>query len=524
MNYNATPSTTGGFDVTRSGSDGYYNFSQGLPFYQGRSRIASIPEYLRDPGLLGQDLLMKIEEGKSQFAKVLFEYAAKNGKITKPDVKYRWRVEVMPHPRFYLKTGSTIPAPTAAGGWQNTFTLDSYTRPTQSYPTSTGNPGVVGNIARLQAGDYVLIMWSWLAPGRTGAPVNTENYSHPLPEIGKIISVDYAANSCVVERNWAGAQRTATRTASPATTVVADSAAHTTANIKHKEAFFMLLPNSMKEDEIDQKTYNLTQTWAEGLMQRSVRAWGGGHFADVINRNLGLGSPMARSREQAIKDFYSQMELASIFGEKAEGFDQETGDWWGLTDGLLTNIPAGHNIGLVPMNYGYIRSTSQYAWGSFDIPIFNKILEDKGYFGSSNKIMLCGNESYTAFTTMINYMTQNIPDIKSEWRVEGKRFRSSGGLTVDFIQSDVMSLNGLNNKMIMIDPSAFRLVELQNYPIDIIEIQNENPLKQNGFIHGVYSFMDLNPDAHWVFTIDNALASGVTGATYAANVMGVPAV
>lgn len=522
MLYNSTPSTTGGFDVTRSGSDGYYNFSQGLPWYNGRSLIANIPEWQRNPYGLGDDLLMRIEEGKSQFAKILFEYAARNGRITKPDVKYRWKVEVVPHPRFYLKTGLVIPITAAASNWQSTFQLDSYTRPTQSYPTATGNPAVVGNIARLQAGDFILCMWSWATPKRTGACVNTESYTNTVPEIARVISVDYAANSLVVERHWAGAQRTATRGTCPATTVVADSAAHTSANIKHREAFFMKLPNTMREDEIDQKIYSLTQTWAEGLMQRSLRAWGGGHFADVINNNLGLGSPMSRNREQAIKDFYSEIELAAVFGEKAEGWDAETNYWWGMTDGLLANIPTAHHIGIVPLKYGLIRSNSTYAWGSFDIPIMNKLLEDKGYFGSSNKIALCGNEAYTAFATMINYMTQNVPDIKSEWRVEGKRFRSSGGLTVDFIQSDVMSLNGLNNKMILIDPSAFRMVNLQGYPIDIVEIQNENPLKRNGFIHGVYSFLDMNPDAHWVFTIDQLLASA-TGATYADNVLGVPA-
>jgi hypothetical protein len=278
----------------------------------------------------------------------------------------------------------------------------------------------------------------------------------------------------------------------------------------------------MREDEIDQKVYSMTHTWGEGLMQRSLRAWGAGYFQDVINRNLGMQSPIMKNRERAIKDFYNQIELAAVFGEKDEGWDSTTQDWWGLTDGLLTNIPSEHYIGLVPMNYGLIRSNSQYAWGSFDIPIMNKILEDKGYFGSSRKIALCGNEAYTAFATMINYMTQNVQEIKSEWRVEGRRFKSSGGLTVDFIQSDVMALNGLNNKMILIDPDAFRLVNLQNYPIDIVEIQNENPLKRNGFIHGVYAFLDLNPDAHWVFTIDSALAD-TTGATYATNVLGVAA-
>ena len=522
MLYNSTAPTTGGFDVTRSGSDGYYNFSQGLPFYNGRSLIANIPEWQRNPFGLGDDLLMRIEEGKSQFAKILFEYAQRNGRITKPDVKYRWKVEVVPHPRFYLKTGSVIPVTAAASSWQSTFSLDSYTRPTQSYPLSTGNPAIVGNIARLQAGDFLLCMWSWATPKRTGATVNIESYTNTTPEIARVISVDYAANSLLVERHWAGAQRTATRGTSPATTIVSNATASTTANVKHREAFFMKLPNTMREDEIDQKVYSLTQTWAEGLMQRSLRAWGGGHFADVINGNLGLGSPIMKNREQAIRDFYSEIELAAIFGEKKEGWDSDTNYWWGMTDGLLANIPTEHHMGLVPMNYGSIRSNSQYAWGSFDIPIMNKILEDKGYFGSSNKIALCGNNAYTAFSTMINYMTQNVPDIKSEWRVEGKRFRSSGGLTVDFIQSDVMSLNGLNNKMILIDPSAFRMVNLQGYPIDIVEIANENPLKKNGFIHGVYSFLDLNPDAHWVFTLDSNLAT-VTGATYATNVMGVAA-
>ena len=522
MDYTATPGTTGAFTPVRSGSDGYYNLSQGLPFYQGRSRIANIPEYLRDPSLLGQDLLMKIEEGKSQFAKVLFEYAQRNGRISKPDVKYRWRIEVVPHPRFYLAQ-QTIPVNSAAGSWQSTFKLTSYTRPTQTYPTSTGNPSIVGNIGRLQAGDFLLVMFSWLAKGRTGANSAIESYTLNTPEIAKVISVDYAANSLVVERNWAGDQRTAARTACLALTVAANGTATSSTSVNEKNAFFMKLPNTMREDEIDQKIFNMTQTWGEGLMQRSLRAWGGGHFASVINKNLGLQDPMARNREMAIKDYYSQMELNAIFGEKTEGFDAETNDWWGMTDGLLANIPTSHYIGLVPMRYGLIRSNSQYAWGSFDIPIFNKILEDKGYFGSGRKLMICGNEAYTAFATMINYMTQNVQDIKSEWRVEGKTFKSSGGLTVDFIQSDVMALNGLNNKMIMVDPSAFRLVDLQNYPTDIVEINNENPLKQNGFIHGVYSFMDLNPDAHWVFTIDNVLASGITGATYADNVLGVPA-
>jgi len=515
--YNSTPSNTGGFTPQRSGYEGYVNLSQGLPFYGGRSRVASIPEYQRNPWQLGDDLVMRIEEGRSHMMKLLFEYAAKNGRITRPDVKFRWRVEVVPHQRFYLN----VQAFTASGN-RTTFKLTDYTRPTQSYPTSTGNPQVVGNIGRIEAGDYLLLMCSWVEKGRT---TTTPQYGkgstqYPVPEIVKVISVDYSANTFVGERNWAGAQRTAAANVSQTLTVVANTSTPSAHQVRAKDAFFMLLPNSMPEDEIDAKVYGLTMTWQEGLMQRSLEAWGSGHLGEVINRNLGNASPAQKNRKMAIDDFYKKMELAALWGEKAEGWDVETLDWWGLTDGLLTNIPKSHYVGIVPPTYTRIRTRPEKSWGSFDIPIFNKLIEDKGYMGSQNKVMLCGADAYTAFSTMINHMTQDIPAIVSDWKVVGRRFQSSGGLTVDFIPSDTMTLNGMRNKMIMFDPSVFKLVNLEGYPIDIVEIQNENPLKSNGFIHGVYAFMDMNPDAHWVFTLDEAFES-VTLATYTSYLMGV---
>lgn len=519
MLYNSTPAGTGGFDFSRTGSSGYYNFSQGLPFYNGRSQIASIPEYQRNPWKFGDDLVMRIDEGRSQFSKILFQYAQANGRVTRPDVKYRWRVEITPHRRIYLKQQAIT-----STNRVSTFALTDFTRPTQSYPTSTGNPKVVGQIAQLQAGDYILLMFSWLAKDRTGAVAYRESYSAVVPEICRIISVDYSANTIEVERNWAGAQRQTAGNNPGTVTIVANSTASpTSSQVREKDAFFIRLPNSMKEDEIDAKVFSLSQTWAEGLMQRSLRAWGAGHFQEVINKNLGMGSKYAENRKLAIEYFYRDIEMQAIWGEKAEGFDPETGDWWGLTDGLLTNVPKEHYIGLVPMRIQYFRdsSNSKYAYGSFDIPVFNKLLEDKGYFGSESKIIVCGQRFYTSVATMINQMTQDVPVIKDSWNVKALSFESSGGLNVKFVLSDVMTLNGMNNKAIMIDPSAFRLVNLAGYPIDIVELRNENPLKSNGFIHGVYSFLDLNPDAHWVFTIDDNLAS-TTGATFANLVTGIP--
>ena len=523
FDYDATPGSSGGFTPVRSGSAGYVNLSQGIPFYSGRSQLATTPEFQRNPGLLEKDVLMTIKEKGSNLAKILLQYAERNGIMEKDDVRYFWRTEVEPHPRFYLKTGVSF---TVSGG-QTTFTLSDFTRPTQSYPIAgSGNPKVTGNIGRLQAGDFALLMCAWLASDRSGSTVykngTTEGYATPVPEIFRVVSVDVSTNTFVAERNWAGAQRAAAGTAPGTFAVVADStAAPSSSQVRARDAFFMLMPRSMKEDNIDAKVHGMTGSWDYGIMKRTLKAWGSGYMGEVIRKNLGLGSKLEQDKTLAMKEYYNALALDALWGEKSETWDAETGEWSGTTDGLLATIDSGHYIGIVPMNYGLFRSTPQYAYGTFDIPVFNKFLENKGYHSEGYMIAVCGSEGGTAFATMINQMTQNIPDIKGEWHVEGKRYRTNGGLTVDFVQEDAMTLNGFNNKMLLIDPAKFKMVKLRNYPTDIVEVKNENPLLANGFMHGVYSFINTDPDAHWVCTIDKALASGITGATYATNVLGV---
>lgn len=515
MLYNSTPGSVGAFTPEESSYQGYYNLSQGLPYYHGRSTIASIPEYQRNPWMMADDLVMNLQEGRKNLMKLLFEFASKNGRVTRPDVKFRYRVNIEPHQRFYLKQGAYT-----TSALQTTFSLTSYSRPSQSYPTSSGNPKTVGNIARLQEGDYLLLMFSWLDRDRAGTPHVGETYNYPIPEICKVLSVDYAGNTFTVLRNWAGSRRQTTPGTPPTVTVIANTSTPSSNQVRERDAFFMLLPNAMAEDEIDQKIYSVTGTWAEGIMQRSVRAWGAGAMQEIINKNLGNGSILDKNKTMAVERFWEQHELSALWGEQSEGWDPETNLWYGTTDGLLTNVPKSHYVGLVPINYANIRVRPEKAFGSFDIPIFNKILEDKGYIGSQNKVMLCGANFYTNFATMINYMTQNVPEIKSEWKVTGRRFSSSNGLTVDFVPSDTMSLNGMTNKGILMDPSTFRMIQLANYPTDIVQIANENPLKSNGFIHGVFAFVNLNPDSTWVFTLDSALDSA-TLASYQSYMLGV---
>lgn len=519
MPYNITPQASGAMTPSRTGftgAAGYQNMSQQIPFYQGRSMLATIPDYLRDPMQFSKDLMVKIGEGRLNMMKLIYDFASRGGLITRPDVKYRWQVEVQPHDRIYLKQSSSHTA--------TRFYIDSLATIPTTIPeglTDTANRTrtslaakrkIVGDIARLEQGDFLLLMFSYVDPRRTahttdfhnGAP-QIHDHAFVVPEIARVVNVNYELGYVDVERNWAGSQRTAASTGvGLAPVVIANSATVDAAGkVEYKNAFVIKLPNSMKEDEISAKVRGLHYGWDYGTMQRSLRGWGAGFMSEVINANLGNPSMLAKNKGDAVLQFYKEIEYQAIYGEGDEGFDPETGEWWGMTDGFLSRIPKGHYVGLKPVDFANWDGTS-VRLNSFQIPIFNKILENKGYIGSQNKILLCGSEFHTCFSTMINHMTQNIPDIKSEWSVVGKRFTSSNGLSIDVVPSDTMSLNGMQKMAFMIDPQYFRLVGLQNYPLgDIVEVNGENPLRKTGFIHGVYSFANMNPDAQWVFILDS---------------------
>ncbi len=283
----------------------------------------------------------------------------------------------------------------------------------------------------------------------------------------------------------------------------------------------LVLPNSMSETDIDQKVKSVTQTFDEYILQRVVRAWGTTYMTEIINRNLGNPSPGATSKSLAVEQFFKEWGRIALWGEKDEGFHPTTFEWFGLTDGFLTNVDKSHYIGLVGINYSLIRTRPEKAWGTFDIPIFNKMLADKAYMIQGTPVLICGESFYTDFVTMINYMTQSIPSIVSDWKVVGRRFEASSGLIIEVLPSDEMSLNGMKNKAILAEKESLRIIQLQNYPTDIVEIKNENPLLSNGFIHGVKGFVNLNPDATWVFTLDNALQNA-TLASYQNYILGVP--
>jgi len=520
--YKATPASYGGYTSPIPGgssSKGFYEQPLNLPYYSGRSILATIPEYQRNPLMLEKDLIYKVSEGRSNFMKIILQSIEEGGSHEVNDVRFRLPIEVEPVQRIYLKTGAVSAAAASTG--LCTFKIESNKTRIATAMTD-GNPKQVGDIARLEPGQMIMLMFSWVEPRRTAVIANSRvafyypqaSKSAPVPELSKIISVDYKKSEIVVERLWAGSQRTTSltyNTAAAAFTVGARNAAPTWENasgnatvvIPQEYAFFIPMAKSMKEDEIDANVRNFSNTWTYGIVQRHLLAWGTQHFAEVIAKNLNIQSSLAKSQRQAIKDYYDHWEWTALYGEKDERFDPATGYWQGWTDGILANIPKSHYVALKDIDYssGFTAGSSTNM-GSFHPLIFNKVMQGKGYIGSGKKVLVCGEDAYTSFSTMINHMTQHVPDIKSSWSVEGKSFKTSGGLSIDVIPSDKMSLNGLSNIMIMYDKQHFKPISLKGYPsADIVEVKNENPLKSNGFIHGVKGFVDINPDAHWVFTV-----------------------
>lgn len=137
-------------------------------------------------------------------------------------------------------------------------------------------------------------------------------------------------------------------------------------------------------------------------------------------------------------------------------------------------------------------------------------MEGKSYIGSQNKVLVCGSAFHSDFSTMLNYMTQQIPNIVSSWNVQGQSFSTSNGMTIDVVPSDTMSLYGQENQGILFDKQYFKMVQMKGYPTDITMVENENRKLMNGYIEGMKGFVNLNPDAHWVFTLATKTEAGVT--------------
>ena len=528
--YNSNPANFGGFTPSIIGSStnkGFYQAPQGLPFTGGRSMLASFPEWQLKPFTFEQSLMVRIREGRLPMMKVLSDMFLSTGGLMVDKPRFEYPVDIEPNQKFYLKTGDY----TGTGGVTK-FIIEGNTTAIKT-AAPNGQVNQFGDVARLHVGQFILLKFSWVNPTRTMTPAyshapfipnlalaSVTEGSRTIPEICKITAIDYARGIVTVERNWAGDQRTSAPSVPGTLTVVSSATAETptarsgknvahTGSMPQKYAYFVPMARSMKENEIDHKIYNYSGTYVGGLLQRNLKGFGSGQFAEIIARNIGLQSPMERTKKLAVESFYKEWEETALFGQKSEQFDPETGQQSSTTDGLLANIPLSHHSLIKGIDYTTL-STGTLNLGSFVPTVFNKLMEGKSYIGSQNKVLVCGSAFHSDFSTMLNYMTQQIPNIVSSWNVQGQSFSTSNGMTIEVVPSDTMSLYGQENQGILFDKQYFKMVQMKGYPTDITMVDNENKKLMNGYIEGIKGFVDLNPDAHWVFTLATKTDAGAT--------------
>lgn len=488
-----TPTSNGGYVYPTSGSSGFIQQSQSLPWYQGASVISHIPDFQRRYNLR-DGLITRIQEGRLNMMRVLLDYARRNGAFVVDDVQPRWYLEHQPINRFYLEVQNNQGGTKAATVNTGTFKLDS-----------------TDDAKRLQTGDYIALMFSHVPVARGAVSTNLDyNYDSawqtipmkdsdtPMPEVCLITDVNYTNGTVTVERNVAGDDRT-TDYGGVGLEVIASTATPDAANeVLQRDAFFVKMGNSLPEGRVDQLVWSTSNTWDWNNCQFVGRKWAATDIQqNMFKEGVSEQNTFMRNKRLALESLLEELEWQFMFGfRKTE--NTSDGRWKGWFGGMVEYIPSGHFEDLQAPDYSSFSSKP----GDFTIPNFNKKLEDKFYYGSQEKILVCGVDFHTAFSTMINYMTQDIPTIVDRWSVRGQMFNASNGGSVFVIPSDKLSLYGLSHAALLIDPSSFQYGHLQNMDLTVIDkLTSENPHEDTGEVFGVLTMKRTNPDANWMFTM-----------------------
>lgn len=484
--------TNGGFSYPLAGSGGFVNASQNMPYYAGPNQIASIPEFQRDYNL-GRASITKITEGRPVMMNILFAKLQGKAGWVVDDVKPNYYTKIVPHGRFYLRQKTNQGGTTGSATKKGIFTLEK-----------------AEDSKMLQKNDIVAIMCMEVTAARdanssicdyataTGGSVyyQIKDKAEPLPELAKVLSVDYSTGLVTVERNVGGNGTTQDSLNGIGFTVGANGTTDPGSNtVRAEDAFLVKVANSIAETKDDQLTWALKMTGDYNYVQRVMRKWSANDMEEkVLKRGQGKGNTFQINAADALNDFWNtDMEFTSLLGYRGSGVD-ESGNYVGNAGGLLETIPPNNTHYLYAPDYQNFGTKP----GSFNIPYFNYIMEDKGYYGSQEKFLLCGAKFATAFATMINYMTQHIPNIETKWRVQGKRFESSNGLVINVVVSDRMTLNGLNHMGILWDPATIEYGYLGE-DIKIITPPQSNPHVKSGEIFGDITFKRTNYNANHLF-------------------------
>jgi hypothetical protein len=316
-----------------------------------------------------------------------------------------------------------------------------------------------------------------------------------MPEIVRVKSVDAATGKVVVQRNVSNAAD-GTYTGVGFTVEATKTTAVSASYVLEEDAFMMKMGNSMIEGSDDQLIHSTSNTYDWNVAQYTMRKWGATDIQQNIRKQWQPEKQMQKNRREALESFFDELEWQAIFGFRKE--QEIAGKWQGFAGGMLETLPSTHVQEVEGIDY------SGTDKGDFTIPYFNKMFENKFYYGSQEKVLFCGVNYHTAFATMINSMTQNIPNIVDSWGVQGHKFKTSNGGSLTVVPSDKLSLNGMSDYALLMDPTCFQYGHLQNMDINIIEKNvSSNPHEETGEVYGTFTFKRTNPDANWLFLMKN---------------------
>ena len=175
--------------------------------------------------------------------------------------------------------------------------------------------------------------------------------------------------------------------------------------------------------------------------------------------------------------------MIATFGTRKTETENGRRKWY--TGGILEYIPSSNYI--------------EYDDSLFQTANFNEQIKNMFYYGAQTKLMLAGADYYTKFSNMIDNKIL-VPMQTNSWGVEMMKFKASNGGTLLIAPSDSLSLNGMSDYSIVVDPEHFQYGHLQNMDIKTIKVPHTNPHEMEAEIYGQITFKRTNPNAHWLFT------------------------
>lgn len=444
-----------------------------IDYYSGKPVVDVIPgisrEYDRRTALL-----TKIDEGRAPLMRLLLQYAKSKGAFVATDTKSMWGIEYGRLQRLYISSDSTS---------------TSGTKHDLIYVSNDDG-------ARLQVEDILNLMGFWTkmssSTGRTmasatGAGSNVRDVAngYVIPEQVKILknfgedSGGTGVTKIQVRRNHGGAEPTGHAD------LLVDAVGGTWSGNIGDTPYLWKALNSVPEGRDDQLVYSDTDDTDYNYAQIIMRKWAATETEQNVNRFFTNENTFTRNGRRALDEFFKELDVMATFGTRKTEVVNGRRKWY--TGGIMEYIPSDNYIG--------------YTDSLFNTANFNTAIKDMFYFGAQTKLVLAGADFYTKFSNMIDNKIV-LPAAVNGWGIELTKYQATNGGTLLFAPSDTMSLHGMSDYAIVIDPAHFQYGHLQNMDITTLTVPQVNPHEMEAEIYGQVIFKRTNPKAHWMFVAE----------------------